>query len=228
MTEHITSASESNHFRTSQVPESYRRNENQSYRPSYLEPRYDTAGARSTRMVIDSASYETTPTESPPNEYRCVFNARDCHRNVPTIEALAAVERSLSANTTHGQSKHGHAKLQDTTTEDRDKDISSLGTGQSSTVRDLQNQPITIKLEEPTEPIESSGCIPEELEDISDEEDDTDEENVMTVEGLADLESRTSKRDRLRKKKKKKLFNDNAMLKDNTALENNKVAGCDA
>jgi hypothetical protein len=50
-------------------------------------PRYETAAARSTRMIIDSASYTTTPSRTPP-EPSHVFSAYDTHRKVPEVAAL--------------------------------------------------------------------------------------------------------------------------------------------
>ena len=67
-------------------------------------PRYESAGARSTRMIINSASYETTPTDSPPNELRHVFSAQDTHHKVPDIGALVEAERALLENS-NGQEK---------------------------------------------------------------------------------------------------------------------------
>lgn len=49
--------------------------------------RYETAGARSTRMIIDAASYSTTPTDSPPSEISHVFSAHDAHRSAPDLAA---------------------------------------------------------------------------------------------------------------------------------------------
>lgn len=34
------------------------------------QPRYETAGGRASRMIIESSSYQTTPCSSPPNEFR--------------------------------------------------------------------------------------------------------------------------------------------------------------
>lgn len=51
-------------------------------------PRYETAGGRSTRMIIDAASYTTTPCSSPPPEPSHVFSAYDAHRKVPDVAAL--------------------------------------------------------------------------------------------------------------------------------------------
>ena len=51
-------------------------------------PRFETAGALSTRMIIDSASYTTTPSRSPPFEPSHVFSAYDTHRKVPDVATL--------------------------------------------------------------------------------------------------------------------------------------------
>jgi hypothetical protein len=63
---------------------------------SFLSPqRYETAGGLSTRQIIDSASYNTTPTSSPPNELSYVFSARDSHRAEPSVAALADADRAV-------------------------------------------------------------------------------------------------------------------------------------
>jgi hypothetical protein len=65
-------------------------------------PRYETAGARSTRMIIDSASYSTTPCSSPPPEPSHVFSANDTHRKVPDVAALTeaghVLEQQMNPN----------------------------------------------------------------------------------------------------------------------------------
>ncbi|RFU24555.1 hypothetical protein B7463_g11783, partial [Scytalidium lignicola] len=101
MTEHISTIPESNHLRTPQIS-FVPRSANHPYHSPQTQPQFQTAGARSTRMIIESASYETTPSESPPNEYHCVFNAQDCHHNVPPVAALAAIDQSLSAYSHNG------------------------------------------------------------------------------------------------------------------------------
>ncbi|KAH8817287.1 hypothetical protein F5884DRAFT_853710 [Xylogone sp. PMI_703] len=107
MTEHITSISESSHLRTPpQFPWVPQRSGNHPYHSPRTQPQYQTAGARSTRMIIESASYETTPTESPPDEYHCVFSAQDCHHSVPSVETLAAIEQSLSAENGYKGMRH--------------------------------------------------------------------------------------------------------------------------
>jgi hypothetical protein len=58
-------------------------------------PQYQTAGAQSTRMIIDSASYTTTPCSSPPNETSHVFSANDAHHKVPDDVALAEADNVL-------------------------------------------------------------------------------------------------------------------------------------
>jgi hypothetical protein len=58
-------------------------------------PHYETAGARSTRMIIDSASYVTTPCDSPPNDLRYVFSDQDTHHKVPSVVALAKADQLL-------------------------------------------------------------------------------------------------------------------------------------
>jgi hypothetical protein len=59
----------------------------------WTPPQYETAGARSSRMIIDSASYNTTPSSSPPNERSHVFSAHDCHHKAPDAAALAEADR---------------------------------------------------------------------------------------------------------------------------------------
>jgi hypothetical protein len=67
---------------------------------SWLSPsQYETAGGQSTRMIIDSASYSTTPCDSPPNELRHVFSAGDSHRKEPDVTALTEAEHSLREKT---------------------------------------------------------------------------------------------------------------------------------
>jgi hypothetical protein len=65
-------------------------------------PRYETAGAQSTRMIIDSASYLTTPCSSPPPEPSHVFSANDTHRKVPDVAALTeaghVLEQQMNPN----------------------------------------------------------------------------------------------------------------------------------
>jgi hypothetical protein len=65
-------------------------------------PRYETAGARSTRMIIDSASYTTTPSCSPPPEPSHVFSAYDTHRKVPDVASLTeaghVLEQQMNQN----------------------------------------------------------------------------------------------------------------------------------
>jgi hypothetical protein len=58
-------------------------------------PRYETASARSTRMIIDSASYTTTPCSSPPSEPSHVFSAYDTHRKVPDVATLTEAGHML-------------------------------------------------------------------------------------------------------------------------------------
>lgn len=58
-------------------------------------PRCETAGGRSTRMIIDSASYVTTPSTSPPNELRHIFSSHDTHHKIPDIEALTEIDQVL-------------------------------------------------------------------------------------------------------------------------------------
>ena len=57
--------------------------------------RYETAGARSTRMIIDSASYTTTPCSSPPSEPSHVFSAYDTHHKIPDAAALTEAGHML-------------------------------------------------------------------------------------------------------------------------------------
>lgn len=65
-------------------------------------PRYETAGGLSTRMIIDSASYTTTPCSSPPSEPSHVLSAYDTHRRVPDAAVLAeaghVLERQMHQN----------------------------------------------------------------------------------------------------------------------------------
>jgi hypothetical protein len=71
-------------------------------------PRYETAGARATRMIIDSASYTTTPGSSPPSEPAShVFSAHDAHGKVPDIAALAEADRMLE----HQMDQGGRGQL---------------------------------------------------------------------------------------------------------------------
>lgn len=58
-------------------------------------PLYETAGARSTRMIIDSASYTTTPCSSPPLGPSHVFSASDTHHKVPDVAALIEADHVL-------------------------------------------------------------------------------------------------------------------------------------
>ncbi len=57
--------------------------------------RYETAGGQSTRMIIDSASYTTTPCSSPPPEPSHVFSAYDTHHKVPDVAVLTAAGHML-------------------------------------------------------------------------------------------------------------------------------------
>ena len=65
-------------------------------------PRYETAGGLSTRMIIDSASYTTTPCSSPPSEPSHVFSAYDTHHKAPDVAVLAeaghVLERQMHQN----------------------------------------------------------------------------------------------------------------------------------
>jgi len=68
-------------------------------------PRYETAGALSTRMIIDSASYTTTPSRTPP-EPSHVFSAYDTHRKVPDVAALTEAGHVLQKQ--KNQNEVGH------------------------------------------------------------------------------------------------------------------------
>ncbi|RFU27774.1 hypothetical protein B7463_g8559, partial [Scytalidium lignicola] len=158
MTEHIASVPENNHLRTPQFPFAPRRNGNHPYHSPRTQPQYQTAGARSTRMIIESASYETTPTESPPDEYHCVFNAQDCHHSVPSVDTLAAVDQSLSAEYLHNGITHGPSIHVDRTppipAEDVDTGTVTSKTGQSTSTSKLQTEAMAIetkKVEAPTQ-----------------------------------------------------------------------------
>jgi hypothetical protein len=68
--------------------------------PSLLSPqRHETEGGLSTRQIIDSASYNTTPADSPPNEFSDVFSAQDSHRAEPSAAALADADRAILEKT---------------------------------------------------------------------------------------------------------------------------------
>jgi hypothetical protein len=69
-------------------------------------PRYETAGARSTRMIIDSASYSTTPSCSPPPEPSHVFSPYDTHRKAPGVAALTEADHVLEKQM--NQNELGH------------------------------------------------------------------------------------------------------------------------
>jgi hypothetical protein len=62
---------------------------------SRLQQQNETAAARSTRMIIESASYETTPCSSPPDELRHVFSAKDNHHKVPDVATQTEADRVL-------------------------------------------------------------------------------------------------------------------------------------
>jgi hypothetical protein len=57
--------------------------------------RYETACGQSTRMIIDSASYTTTPCSSPPPEPSHVFSAYDAHHKAPDVAALTEADHVL-------------------------------------------------------------------------------------------------------------------------------------
>jgi hypothetical protein len=57
--------------------------------------RYETACGQSTRMIIDSASYTTTPCSSPPPEPSHIFSAYDAHHKVPDAAALTEADHVL-------------------------------------------------------------------------------------------------------------------------------------
>jgi hypothetical protein len=69
-------------------------------------PRYETAGARSTRMIIDSASYSTTPSCSPPPEASQVFSPYDTHRKVPGVAALTEAGHVLEQQMNQNELRH--------------------------------------------------------------------------------------------------------------------------
>lgn len=69
-------------------------------------PRYETAGARSTRMIIDSASYATTPCSSPPSEPSHVFSAYDSHHKVPDVTALTEEGHVLDQQMNQNDLRH--------------------------------------------------------------------------------------------------------------------------
>ncbi len=67
---------------------------------SFLSPqRYETAGGRSTRQLIDSASYNTTPSSSPPNELLHVLSAQDCHHAELSVAAFADADHAVLEKT---------------------------------------------------------------------------------------------------------------------------------
>ena len=51
-------------------------------------PRYETASARITRMIIDSASYTTSLCSCRPSEPSHVFSVNDTHRKVSDVATL--------------------------------------------------------------------------------------------------------------------------------------------
>jgi hypothetical protein len=70
------------------------------YRP---QPRYETAGGRASRMIIESSSYQTTPCNSPPNEIRDPIHA--------------SVEPATGVNNTSTSGRPGQENYQDHVTQ---------------------------------------------------------------------------------------------------------------
>jgi hypothetical protein len=86
------------------------RNATQSLSNRFLNlppaPRYETAGGLSTRMIIESASYTTTPRSSPPPEPSHVYSANDNHHRVPGVAALTEANHLLERQLHQGEIGH--------------------------------------------------------------------------------------------------------------------------
>jgi hypothetical protein len=70
--------------------------EKQSLSPRYCEK--ETSAGRSTRMIIESSSYVTTPCDSPPDDLRSAYANRGDNNIAGITEGLAQVNVLLCAS----------------------------------------------------------------------------------------------------------------------------------
>lgn len=74
-------------------------------KPSTLKP---SAASRSTRMIIETASYSTTPSYTPPSGASHTFSATDHHNALPTVEALEAAAQALERSLQERKLENSH------------------------------------------------------------------------------------------------------------------------